>query len=229
MILYLYIDTEFLEMIFKPNIHKDNPIINYHYMKPNVDALQIIQFGLSLSNARGNLLDFDSPFSYVWEFNFRDFGINRDRYASDSIELLKCQGISFGKNKEKGIDSKDFAKKFWDYGLLFNCYGLKNSYSRSTAFVSSLVRASIGLFLWLQHFRPQTHLNLLGLLGGLEKIAQTLNMARITGSSHQARLKSLLTFRCFMKLKSENVFESKWNETNQMLLPPLILYRLAQT
>ncbi|MBA0669780.1 hypothetical protein Goklo_025400 [Gossypium klotzschianum] len=37
----------------------------------------------------GNLLDFYSPFSYVWEFNFRDFDINRDCYASDSIELLK--------------------------------------------------------------------------------------------------------------------------------------------
>ncbi|MBA0766405.1 hypothetical protein Gotri_015453 [Gossypium trilobum] len=69
----------------------------------------------------------------------------------------------------------------------------------------------------------------LGLLGGLEKIAQTLNVARITGSSHQAGSDSLLTLRCFMKLKSENVFESKWNETNQMLLPPLALYGLVQT
>ncbi|MBA0803876.1 hypothetical protein Gohar_014040 [Gossypium harknessii] len=42
-----------------------NPIINYHYMKLNVDVLQIIQLGLSLSDARGNLPDLDSPFSYV--------------------------------------------------------------------------------------------------------------------------------------------------------------------
>ncbi|MBA0738999.1 hypothetical protein Gogos_012304 [Gossypium gossypioides] len=94
-------------------------------MKSNVDMLQIIQLGFSLSYAWGNLLDFYSPFSYVWEFNFRDFNINRDRYASDSIELLKRQGIDFEKNKEKGIDSKNFAK-FWDYGLVFNCHGLKS-------------------------------------------------------------------------------------------------------
>ncbi|KAH1045351.1 hypothetical protein J1N35_036135 [Gossypium stocksii] len=95
-------------------------------MKSNVDALQIIQLSLSLSYAQGNLPDFDSPFSYIWEFNFRDFDINRDHYASYSIELLKRQGIDFEKNKEKGIDSKDFVKKRWDYSLVFNCYGLKS-------------------------------------------------------------------------------------------------------
>ncbi|MBA0855479.1 hypothetical protein Goshw_014447 [Gossypium schwendimanii] len=91
-------------------------------MKSNVDALQIIQLSLSLSDAQGNLLDFDSPFSYIWEFNFQDFDINQDCYASDSVELLKRQGIDLEKNIEKGIDSKDFAKKLWDYGLVFNCY-----------------------------------------------------------------------------------------------------------
>ncbi|MBA0803875.1 hypothetical protein Gohar_014040 [Gossypium harknessii] len=131
---FVSIDTEFLGTIIKPSkqvIHEGNPIINYHYMKLNVDVLQIIQLGLSLSDAR----------------------------VIDLIKLLKRQWIDFEKNKEKGIDSKDFAKKFWDYMLLFNCY---DSYSKSTAFASSLVRASIGLFLRLQHFRAQTHLQVIG-------------------------------------------------------------------
>ncbi|MFQ6630117.1 hypothetical protein Gotur_007049 [Gossypium turneri] len=102
-------------------------VTNCHYMKSNVDALQIIQLSLSLSDAQGgNLLDFDSPFSYIWEFNFRDFDINQYCYASDTVELLKRQRIEFEKIKEKGIDSKDFAKKLWDYGLVFNCYHLKS-------------------------------------------------------------------------------------------------------
>ncbi|XP_016714504.2 probable CCR4-associated factor 1 homolog 11 [Gossypium hirsutum] len=124
---FVFMDTEFPGTIFKPSKQvacEDNPVINYHYMKSNVDALQIIQLGLSLSDAQGNLPDFDSPFCYVWEFNFKDFNINRDHYASTSIELLKRQGIDFEKNKEKGIDSRDFAKKLLDYGLVFNCYGL---------------------------------------------------------------------------------------------------------
>ncbi|MBA0854770.1 hypothetical protein Goshw_004777 [Gossypium schwendimanii] len=247
---FVSIDTEFPGTIFKPSkqvIHEGNPIINYHYMKLNVDALQIIQLGLSLSDAQGNLPDFDSPFSYVWEFNFRDFDINRDCYASDSIELLKRQGIDFEKNKEKGIDSKDFAKKFWDYGLLFNCYGLKSITwitfhgTYDFGFMLKILTQSplplhlhsfmhqLAYFFGCNIFDLKYTFKFLGLLGGLEKIAQTLNVARITGSSHQAGSDSLLTLQCFMKLKSENVFQSKWNETNQMLLPPLALYGLVQT
>ncbi|MBA0739096.1 hypothetical protein Gogos_012394, partial [Gossypium gossypioides] len=247
---FVSIDTKFPGTIFKPSkqvIREGNPIINYHYMKLNVDALQIIQLGLSLSDAQGNLPNFDSPFSYVWEFNFRDFDINRDCYASDSIELLKRQGIDFEKNKEKGIDSKDFAKKFWDYGLLFNCYGLKSITwitfhgTYDFGFMLKILTQSplplnlhsfmhqLAYFFGYNIFDLKYTFKFLGLLGGLEKIAQILNVARITGSSHQAGSDSLLTLRCFMKLKSENVFESKWNETNQMLLPPLALYGLVQT
>ncbi|TYI03160.1 hypothetical protein ES332_A11G316900v1 [Gossypium tomentosum] len=245
---FVSIDTEFPGTIFKPSkqvIREGNPIINYHYMKSNVDALQIIQLGLSLSDARGNLPDFDSPFSYVWEFNFRDFNINRDRYASDSIQLLKRRGIDFEKNKEKGIDSKDFAKKFWDYGLLFNCCGLTNIIwitfhgTYDFEFMLKILTQNplplhlhsfmhqLAYFFGYNIFDLKHTFKLLGLLGGLEKIAQTLNVTRITGSSHQAGSNSLLTLRCFMKLKSENVFESKWNKTNQMLLPPLALCGLA--
>ncbi|MBA0738996.1 hypothetical protein Gogos_012303 [Gossypium gossypioides] len=124
-------NTEFSGTIFKPSKQvtcEDNPVINYYYMKSNVDTLQIIQLALSLLDAYSNLPDFDSPFCYVWEFNFKDFNINQGHYANALIELLKRQQIDFEKNKEKGIDSKDFAKKLWDYGLVFNCYGLKSIY-----------------------------------------------------------------------------------------------------
>ncbi|KAA3482362.1 putative CCR4-associated factor 1-like protein 11 [Gossypium australe] len=247
---FVFMDTEFPGTIFKPSKQvacEDNPVINYHYIKSNVDALQIIQLGLSLSDAQGNLPDFDSPFCYVWEFNFKDFNINRDHYASTSIELLKRQGIDFEKNKEKGIDSRDFAKKLWDYGLVFNCYGL-NGITWITfhgaydfGFMLKILTQSplpldlhsfvhqLVFFFGYNIFDLKHTFKLLGLLGGLEKIAQTLNVARIVGSSHQAGSDSLLTLQCFMKLKSKKVFESIWNETNQILLTPLALYGLVQT
>ncbi|KAG8480011.1 hypothetical protein CXB51_025012 [Gossypium anomalum] len=227
---FVSIDTEFLGTVFKPIkqvIREGNPVINYHYMKSNVDALQIIQLGLSLSDAQGNLLDFDSPFSYIWEFNFRDFNINRDHYASNSIELLKPQGIDFEKNKEKGIDSKDFAKKFWDNGLIFNSYGPKSitwiAFHGTYDFgfmLKILTQSPLPLYLYsfvhqlaylfgYNIFDLKHTFKFLGLLGGLEKIAQTLNVAHITGLSHQAGSNSLLTLQCFMKLKSENIFKYK--------------------
>ncbi|TYI94818.1 hypothetical protein E1A91_D02G231700v1 [Gossypium mustelinum] len=179
------------------------------YSFSNVDALQIIQLSLSLSDAQGNLLDFDSPFSYIWEFNFRDFDINQDYYASDTVELLKRQVIDFEKNKEKGIDSKDFAKKLWDYGLVFNCYDLKSiTWITFHQIYAKDSYSNYNIFSLKRTFK------FLGLLGGLDKIAQTLNVAHITGSSYQAGLNSLLTLQYFMKLKSENIFESKWNKTN---------------
>ncbi|KAB2042599.1 hypothetical protein ES319_D02G226700v1 [Gossypium barbadense] len=179
------------------------------YSFSNVDALQIIQLSLSLSDAQGNLLDFDSPFSYIWEFNFRDFDINQDYYASDTVELLKRQVVDFEKNKEKGIDSKDFAKKLWDYGLVFNCYDLKSiTWITFHQIYAKDSYSNYNIFSLKRTFK------FLGLLGGLDKIAQTLNVAHITGSSYQAGLNSLLTLQYFMKLKSENIFESKWNKTN---------------
>ncbi|KAG8498106.1 hypothetical protein CXB51_007397 [Gossypium anomalum] len=227
--------TEFPGTIFKPSkqvIREDNPVINCQYMKSNVDVLQIIQLGLSLSDAWGNLLDFYSPISYIWEFNFRDFDINRDCYVSDLIELLKRRRIDFEKNKEKEIDSKNFAKNItwitfhdtYDFRFMLKILTQSPLPLHLDSFVHQLA-----YFFGYNIFDLKHTFKFLGLLGGLEKIAQTLNVARITGSSHQAGSDSLFTLQCFMKLKSENVSESKWNQMNQMLLPPLTLYGLVQT
>ncbi|MBA0556937.1 hypothetical protein Golob_026998 [Gossypium lobatum] len=152
-------------MIFKPSkqvIPEGNSVINYQYMKLNVDMLQIIQLGLSIFDA--------------W-----------DHYASDLIELLKRQGINFEKNKEKGIGSKNFAKKFWDYGLVFNCYGLKSITwitfhgTYDFGFMLKVITQSplplhldsfvhqLAYFFGYNIFDLKHTFKFLGLLGGLEK------------------------------------------------------------
>ncbi|PPS10090.1 hypothetical protein GOBAR_AA10564 [Gossypium barbadense] len=136
-----------------------------------------------------------------------------------SIKLLKRQQLDFKKNKEKGVDFKDFAKKLWDYGLVFNCYGLKSitwiTFHGTYNFEFMLKITIQSLLPWDLHsfvhqlayffgyniFNLKHTFKLLGLLSGLEKIAQTLNMAHIVGSSHQAGSDNLLTHQCFIKLK----------------------------
>ncbi|KAB1218706.1 hypothetical protein CJ030_MR3G026586 [Morella rubra] len=86
------------------------PVVRYQVMKANVDATKIIQLGLSLCDAEGNLPNLGNGCCYVWEFNFRDFDVEWDLQNPDSIDLLESQGIDFAKNREKGIDSRDFAR-----------------------------------------------------------------------------------------------------------------------
>ncbi|PPD81713.1 hypothetical protein GOBAR_DD21338 [Gossypium barbadense] len=146
---FVSMDTEFPGTIFKSEkrfVQLGNPEVNYRFMKVNVDALKIIQLGLTLSDSDGNLPDFGTPFCYIWEFNFKDFDIEKDHYDKESIELLKRQ----------------------------------------------------------------------------EKVAKTLNVARVARLSHQAGSDSLLILHCFMQIKNAKAFK----QCNQKL-PALALYGLV--
>ncbi|GMQ01655.1 hypothetical protein CsSME_00048218 [Camellia sinensis var. sinensis] len=115
-------DTEFPGTIIFSDKHYSclSPSDNYFLMKSNVDALNLIQVGLTLSNNQGNLPDLYTDSCYAWQFNFRDFDIESDDLRNaDSIKLLKRQGIDFKKNREEGIDSREFAKMLLWSGLVY--------------------------------------------------------------------------------------------------------------
>ncbi|XWS62799.1 hypothetical protein CRYUN_Cryun06bG0041500 [Craigia yunnanensis] len=238
---FVSMDTEFPGTIFKQHkriIQESNPVINYQYMKSNIDALKIIQLGLTLSDSEGNLPDFGTPFCYAWEFNFRDFDIKKDRYILKSIELLK-QGIDFVKNTEKGIDSKDFGMMVWnselfnsfqnltwitfhganDFGFLIKILTQQPLPCDLKSFMGLLVN-----FFGYKIFDIKHTFKFFGLHGGLEKVAETLKVPRVTGLRHQAGSDSLLALQCFMKLKKSKVFEC--NQSNRMM-PALALYGLV--
>ncbi|KAI3858518.1 hypothetical protein MKX03_018815 [Papaver bracteatum] len=114
-------DTEFPGVIYHPtrrNSIRDGtlvyflrPVSNYQALKANVDALKLIQVGLTLSDSTGNLPDFGTGTCYIWQFNFRDYDISNDYYTPESIELLKRQRIDFEKNLQKGIDATIFDRE----------------------------------------------------------------------------------------------------------------------
>ncbi|KAI9114235.1 hypothetical protein K1719_014885 [Acacia pycnantha] len=86
-------DTEFPSTIITPNVDKHfysmlSPTTNYSFMKMNVDVLNIIQFGLTLSDSNGNLPQFRTQKGHIWQFNIFDFDVERDCHNIESIRLL---------------------------------------------------------------------------------------------------------------------------------------------
>ena len=56
----------------------------------------------------------------VWQFNFRDFNLQDDLYAQDSIELLKQSGIDFQVLQDQGIDPVLFGELLMSSGIVLN-------------------------------------------------------------------------------------------------------------
>ncbi|KAI3448271.1 hypothetical protein Pfo_004936 [Paulownia fortunei] len=220
-------DTEFPGTVYHPAGVPEHlrsslsPSAFYAVMKQNVDALNIIQLGLTLSDAHGNLPHFGTGSQYIWEFNFRDFDSDRDLQNSESISLLKRQGIDFLKNKQMGIDSSHFA-------LLFKISGLgMSSFRRNMMWITFhgpydfgfLIKILTGrklpvdlkefmmlvrLYFGVAVFDLKNMIRFFGLHGGLDRVAKSLNLERAAGKSHQAGSDSLLTMHAFVELRKNS-------------------------
>ncbi|GAV78089.1 CAF1 domain-containing protein, partial [Cephalotus follicularis] len=216
---FVAIDTEFPGTIFqlKPNMTylSHYPPFNYYMMKSNIDALNIIQLGLTLSDSEGRMPCFGTEFSVLWEFNFRDFDIDRDHQNPESISLLQRQGIDFKRNKKEGINSWDFAELVASYGLVRNSSKLTwvtfhGSYDFGFLIkiltqrclpcdidsLMDLVADYFGFKVYDMKYMIQFSN---GLHGGLERVAKSLYVERMVGKSHQAGSDSLLTMQAFLR------------------------------
>jgi CCR4-NOT transcription complex subunit 7/8 len=214
---FVALDTEFPGHVFPVtcrNRTQLSPAENYLSMKRNVDSTKIIQLGLSLCDASGDSC-------YVWQFNFKDFSKENDLFNPDSIALLERQGIDFQKNREKGVDSVDFARLIKQIGLLRNRTITWSTFHGAYDF-GYLIKILMGRelpidlmgfmglvvhFFWYRVFDIKNMIRLCdGLYGGLESVAKALGVDRVAGSSHQAGSDSLLTLHTVMKLKDGRFF-----------------------
>lgn len=186
----------------------------YHYkaLKLNVDMLKLIQLGLTLTDAEGNLPVCNGEHT-VWQFNFRGFKLSEDVYAQDSIELLKQSGIDFAQLEARGIDVHTFGELLMSSGIVLNddIYwitfhsGYDFGYLLKLLTCQALPDSEAEFFELLNIYFPNVFdikylMKFCGNLhGGLNKLAEQLDVQRI-GPQHQAGSDSLLTSLTFLKL-----------------------------
>lgn len=221
------LDTEFPGVVFKStppntppnnlNYTKPSPADYYQILKANVDALSIIQLGLTLSDPDGHLPSLGSKHRrYIWQFNFSDFDVLRDLYAPESIDLLIRQGIDFSKNRLYGVNSLRFAYLMMTSGLLCNpsvCWVNFHGAYDFGYLIKIITRrhlpSSLDEFLQLIRYffgmkvYDVKHLMRFcdNLYGGLERVSKTLDVSRVVGNCHQAGSDSLLTWQAFQKIR----------------------------
>ncbi|XP_016546404.1 probable CCR4-associated factor 1 homolog 11 isoform X1 [Capsicum annuum] len=214
---FISMDTEFPGVIYRSDVRYRSPIDHYNVLKMNVDALKLIQVGITLTDGNGNLPDLGCGFGFIWEFNFRDFDVVSDDHAPGSIELLREHGLDFEKMRECGADAKRFAELMMGSGLVCNDEAVTYVTFHSAYDFGYLIKILTGrelpcvltefLVLMRVFFGRRVydvkHMIMFcqDVYGGLDRVAGTLNVSRLVGKSHQAGSDSLLTWHVFQKLK----------------------------
>ncbi|KAK8926639.1 hypothetical protein KSP39_PZI018028 [Platanthera zijinensis] len=212
---FVAMDTEFPGIVCRPvGCFKSTSDYHYETLKSNVSILKLIQLGLTFSDEDGNLPTCNTGLGCVWQFNFREFDVQRDVYAADSIELLRESGIDFAKSRERGIHAQRFGELLMSSGVVLNDgvhwvtfhSGYDFGYLLKVLTCENLPPTQVGFFNLIRLYFPTLydikHLMKFcnSLHGGLNKLAELIDVPRV-GICHQAGSDSLLTSCAFRKLK----------------------------
>ncbi|OIT27781.1 PREDICTED: probable CCR4-associated factor 1 homolog 11 [Nicotiana attenuata] len=224
---FVSMDTEFPGVIYTHSPQERaqaSTADKYTLLKRNVDALNIIQLGITLSDSAGNLPHLGSgDHRYIWQFNFSDFDVARDKHASNSIKLLRQHGINFEMNRVLGIDSVKFAELMMSSGLVCSDSVSWVTFQGAYDFgylVKILKRLPLpgGLNDFLELLRVffgntcydvKYLTEFCGHYGGLNRVAEQLHLNRVVGKSHQAGSDSLLTWHIFHKIRDNSFFKGE--------------------
>lgn len=215
---FVAMDTEFPGVVVKPvgTFNSQNEL-NYAILEGNVNVLKLIQLGLALSDETGALPPCGTEGRpCIWQFNFRGFDPRSDPSNADSIDLLRRSGIDFDRFAAEGADTTRFAELMmssgvvlnddvqWitfhsghDFGYLLRLLTGKNMPETLEGFLK-LTKIYFPVLYDVKHIMKYCGEG--GLYGGLSKLSEQLKVKRV-GTGHQAGSDSLLTLKCFNKLK----------------------------
>jgi len=173
--------------------------------------MKLIQVGITLSDADGNLPDDIT----TWQFNLC-FDKNKDLCSEESICLLENAGIDFEKFNRSGISHEAFAESLIPSGLILNeninwvtFHGIYDfAYLLKLVSNLSLPTEEGSFYAMLDTYFPnyydtrQLINNFSWLKGSLNKIAGDLDVQRI-GAVHQAGSDSLITAKLFYRIAEQ--------------------------
>lgn len=176
--------------------------------------LKLIQLGVTLTNEHGELAEVEG-YPCSWQLNFREFSLDEDPYAEDSIELLQEAGIDFDRNNANGVDIHVFSELLMTSGMVLNetvhWIGFAAQYDVAYLLKALTCRplpeSEDDFFELVEVYFPNLYdikylpvvKFVAELQGGLSRLAETLEVQRV-GTSHQAGSDSLLTACTFFKL-----------------------------
>ncbi|KAG8740264.1 hypothetical protein FRC12_016065 [Ceratobasidium sp. 428] len=223
---YISMDTEFPGVVARPiGTFKTSSDYHYQTMRCNVDLLKIIQIGLTLSDADGNMPEGIC----TWQFNFQ-FSVNEDMYSADSIESLQKAGFDFSRHEDLqyGIKPNDFAELLITSGLVLLDSVKWISFHSGYDFgylLRLLTNAPLPsveedffelVHMWFPHILDIKYItrSIRATKGGLQELADELGVQRI-GPLQQAGSDALLTSMTFFKMREQyfpdNFDESKYS------------------
>ena len=164
---YVAISIEFVGTLARP-IGTFRSKEDYHFqtMRSNVDILNPVQLGLSLSDINGNKTDNEPS---TWQFNF-EFDASKETISGEALELLSKCGINVESHRTNGVDKLEFARLIMDSGLVMDenvtwitfhaAYDLGFLVKMLSNDIMPTNREEFGW--WVQKFLPSTYdLNLL--------------------------------------------------------------------
>ncbi|KHN19911.1 Putative CCR4-associated factor 1 like 11 [Glycine soja] len=181
---FISMDTEFPGVVFRPHLDPTKPYNHrnnnrnrhsdhYRLLKSNVDALNLIQVGLTLTDAAGNLPDLAGNHST----RFAELMMSSGLVCNDSVSWVTFHSA-------------------YDFGYLVKILTRRNLPTRLEEFLKT-VKVFFGDNVYdVKHMMRFCDT----LYGGLDRVARTLNVERAVGKCHQAGSDSLLTWHAFQKI-----------------------------